>query len=326
MKNHRQSVTLSSESYAILISDLFKFKYPKRNGKINLSGFLNDIYQNYYEEFTPDPIIKIKEIIQNIVKLGVLNAEAKSILIKMIDNKIHFNTHSNTINESKTIKLLLNNENYDIVEEKYKQFDKVSIYLKNLFESYALLPKKNRELIFYKKSVNKINTALLNQNIVLIKTIDEKEILFEPYFLTWNENKNQHYLLGYEKLQSSKKVWRDNISLNIVRKILIRFDEVFDKKTIYNVDNSNLKTVYKVKLDSQGLKQFFNQFRNRPDYNKQSEDELQNNIFTFQTTEDTILLYFLKFGSNAKIIEPKETADLFKQIFKNAYENYNQQE
>lgn len=339
----RYSITLSEYMWDLILKDMQDFNHPKRNQTDNLSGFLNQIFINHYQSINFNPVSLIKRRMDSLIKK--IPSRHYNYINGLLQEVERYNENLSSasyysIAKNKTFNFLMNKETRDVIElvdlESYK--NRVSYYLKSVFQSYAVLTKIQREQIYFKNTLSVLNRAIEKGIIVKIKTIDGSVIIFHPYEY-YEYKENSILILGYKELNSlafeKDELYLKKVHLYLKNIQLIQLtDRSFSldrkKQSISNFDEfkkTNLSdekiNKYIVQLDKQGIKQYQNQYLNRPTYEKQSINDFKQGIFTFKITESELLKYFLNFGPNAKILEPKETAELFREIFRLAYLQYN---
>lgn len=333
----RYSITLSEHIWDLISNDMQDFNYPKRNQVDNLSGFLNQVFINHYQSVNLNPVSLIKRRIDTLNKDKVIPSGHYNYINNLLqeverynDNLSSIGHHSNTKN--KTFNFLINKDTRDIIElvDLYPYKKRVSYYLKSVFQSYTQLTKIKREQIFFKDTLNILNHAIEKGIVVKLKTIDGAIKMFHPF--EYYEYKEKAILiLGYIELSSSilekAHIYLKNIqSIQLTDKTISietrnQSAYIFDEFKKSNLSDAKIHK-FVVKLDQQGIQQYQNQYLNRPTYEKQSLSDINQGIFTFKITEAELLKYFLSFGPNAKILEPIETAELFKEVFRLAHLQY----
>lgn len=330
----RFSLTLSKQAYDVITSDISRFNYPKRNNQVNLSGFLNEIFEKYYDKVNDIH----KEVLATINSVLSQNyAKLDSETIQSLKNGLVKIVYSHSIESvadkgSVTTKFLVNKKNASIINAGTARYNFTSIsnYLRSLFESYAKLPIIEREGVFYSDVISKLEDAIKRGKKVRIKLIDGDLFTYRPHGIFKSMTNQVHELVGDVEKEDSfsdgtSAKYSEFRRIKILRiAVVLNTEELFTLNQNINIDTYSKaeKEIFVVQLSEKGVEQLRRQYENRPKYLTQTSEEKNNNIFRFESDIKSMLYYFLKFGHNAKIISPKETVDLFRDVFKYALEQY----
>jgi hypothetical protein len=328
-RNPRQMITISEEAYATINFDMDRIKFPKRNNKPNFSGFLNQVLENYNYTLETNPI---EEIIKTI---DARKNSIDGLTYKVLMSKIKTLKEKYKIRENNTLKkstnILLNKSNYNSLYAKLSSLledVKWGTYLSDIFESYAKLKIPTRESIIFKQHFDILNKSIKEGKQLKIQLNNDQSYIVEPYRM--NADDNNGYIiraLAINNQLNQAPYYYYSFNLTSIKFLGFTGNDFTTQRHVFDhLDSKKQESknqIFTVHLTEEGIKQFSNQITNRPQMKKQSQEDIKNNIYRFESTFEKIFLYFVKFGSNAKIIEPKETRDMFQRFYKLAYENYN---
>lgn len=329
----KQRFSLSQYAYAIIKSDMLRFEYDKRGQKDNLGGFLNSLLFNLYNH----PIIseyplynKIEKIIDayftEIVNAkGIQNYQKKSF-VKALSNRITPEISSDRYKDldkkdNEQVIFRIDNANLSILKtlSESEYFDhRLSKYLNFIFESYSRQSSSIREQILNRVTCEKVIDAIKEKVLISIEFKDGSVHRIIPYELYEDPKTSFNYLLG---IQDSIKT-PIRVRLSSIKHMSVHYSEKRSENPTYdiaikNMHGANPLSKFIIELNPFGENQLNNQVEGRPKF-----DKLNDGRYQFFSTENEILYYFIKFGPNAKIIEPVETKQKFITIFELSLKNY----
>jgi hypothetical protein len=331
--DYRVHINLSNFAWNILNEDMFNFIRDDLN---NLSGFINDIFLNFYSEANSSIAYKCDELSSHYEEL----LSEKSISAKLDPSILYSLIDVVTANYKKQITSIINDypkERYrkiklrknvaSILEESDESLyydNNVGNYLKAIIEEYARLPFLYRENIICKHNYEIINTALRNNKQIRISVRSGKDFEILPYKILNDRLGIFSYLVGIDA--ESKQTVSYRIS-KAKMKLLSKSSKITTelKKTISEkISISDVSFLTKdvtrivVELDEYGIQNYNNQLHMRPNY----IELIDSNKFVFNCSTDQIKFYFLKFGSSAKVLEPESLAKSFYKFYKYALSRY----
>lgn len=354
--NSRQNPNLSNSAYEVINGDMKDFS---NGSKLSQSGFLNTIFRNFFQDADASISQRYMDKQDELAELF------SSPEFKSIDKKITEKYISRILDDyqkklvakawshekGKVIKFILNKGNTDIIRESvesvYYPISNISAYLKAIFEEYAAKPMYEREQIYFKETVDMIQSAIAQKKclkISLLGTIDSKSkkthsrmFLVRPYKIVQDSARMFNYLVCYSeeiKLENQETLPRKIVCYRISRICEKRihssksgFISQEDKEAI-DIAISEKGPQFlagetvslKVRFTDKGVEYLNRQLYMRPGDFKEVEEE--TNTYVFRCTEFQAQNYFFKFGADAEIIEPLETRERFLQCYKCAYELY----
>ncbi len=349
----RQHINLSNHAMNIIESDMIRFNNDCELK--NRSGFMNIIIKNYFDDFPLSRKIALKQI-QAIQKASenvdrkvksktefnkeltnlIVNEFSKEIMKKLIQE------YTNKYSNESQFKLKLNKENVELLlsVEDAKFFNYyaprkagVSFLIKVLLESYSLLTREQRERIFFKQTLEIVESAIKNRHIIRFK--DEGNIRKAiPLSVHKPKVKESIELVIVEKGEDNVGML-DNITIKHLASCNLREEksetfkksdsEHFERMIKYFFEDRETKSnrldeIFTVEFTEFGLRRFIYEEDRLPIIGIQ--DASNEKIYTFKTNETLMFMNLFKFGSQAQIISPVEARDRFKKLYKASYEAY----
>lgn len=224
--------------------------------------------------------------------------------------------------EKTTIQFNLNKVNlenyYSILEENNIQVE--AEFFRRVFYTYTSKNQNEREKFIFEDILKKIDYSIKEKRTMRITFIDGKNTKITPYYLGSSKLKLSNYLFSYDHNLREYK----NYKLCYIKSVFILQEEghggdrKFIKEVISNFDPFLSKGKYiSVALTPKGV-EMLNQLKtNRP---KIIGNE--GNIYRFECSHEKARRYFTYFLAEARITEPAELADWFKEELYKAYKNY----
>lgn len=309
-----------------LNDDMLIFGFYKNNGTINKNKFLNILMKNYfpiYDKLATSYIDKYTKIMNSHVIDSKLCNEIINSLIA--SNKLFSYNKEEKLSSSINFKPANSNIHIlNIISSKYLNFQSLSSFFRNLIERYLSLPQYKREQIIYSDTYELINEAISNKRkIIVCFNGKKKEII--PYKLVNNKEEIYNYLIGLASNDKSGAI----LSLH-----LYKIDYVYIKPEKFIIDDLDQEKLEKViyhspqfpfyfeekcsiRLTPDGIKLYNKKYLNRP-----TPYKIENDTYYFDCSFMQILIYFFSFGKDAKILEPEQLRNKFKDKYLEALTNY----
>ena len=350
----KQHLNLSAATWLVVEEDIKNFS---NGAKYNLAGFLNRIFLNFYQDAEAtisQRILKRNEELSKIFSAKEFKSMDKKItevhIKKILDAyKKELITKATNYQKGQAIKFRINKENVEILresEEKEYYKDTIGLYLKAIFEEYATKPMYEREMIYFKNIVDDIQSAISQKKKIklsILKRINPdshefytRKFYISPYKIINDKARMFNYVVGYSeesmpdgslapKMAACYRISRiERLSIissaggfiskadqNAIEKMIAEKGPQFLAGEVIEI---------KVKFTDKGIENFHSQLYMRPsDYEKADGEE---NTYIFMCTEFQALNYFFKFGRDAEILSPQNTRDKFIKRYKDAYEQY----
>jgi len=345
----RQHINLSSDAKMVIEGDMIKFNddYELKNR----SGFMNTIISNYYDAFPLSPSVALKQLetLYNSLKQDDLGKKVVQAVVDEFSKEIMKNIieeYSNKYPTEFQFKLLLNKENMNILEnlEEAKYFHQyaprsgVSFYIKVILESYATLKREERERIYFKETIEKIERSIKRKSLIRFKD-DGETIKVTPMYIYKPHNQQSLEVLvmfndgvtssgEFVKMDGFKiKYLHDNGVKDLKEKAISHLfpdDDIVElmKKAVREKSSKSKKPVleFKIRFTEGGLLRFIAEEDNIPMVG--IPDPNDENMVICKTTETSIFNHLFKYGAQAQIISPLNARERFMKLFKVSYEAY----
>lgn len=303
-----------------ITEDMNAFNFSNKN------NFLNVLLKNYfptYDNIANKQIEKCSKIVNNHISNQTRATEIINDLIKSDplfaftkkDSLKHFISFKPTIYNKKIINMIYN---------KYLNYQSLSSFFRNMIDKYFSLPQYKREQIMCLDNYTLIQEAIESNRIITISIKGEtKEVV--PYKLVTNKEEIYNYLICFSTNQPQ---------FHISSYRLYKIDHIYLQQQKANISESQLELLDKVsstypqfpfskhensviQLSPQGVKLYASKYLNKPIPYK-----IENDLYYFDCAHSQILFHFFSYGKDAKIIEPAELKEIFKQEYLAAYETY----
>ena len=320
----------------ILLKDMERFEFFKKDGSLNKNEFYNTLIVNYYEAYQKDN----SEIFDHIQKTLKNNTKWDEFKTNDISYQIlsFVETKTNKLDGPKSevalsMKPTKNSSTViNYIQNYLVKYTTLSNYFRNLFASYSLLPQDRRERIIFKKNFEVLEEAIkTNRKVYFTTTNKDAPHVASPYTIANSKEELFNYLLAdYNNLPFSFRVGR-------LRKLVILNEQSsFNKRNIpifekmikfgpqfaYEVKEPEIEI--KVLLTERGKEMYKSMYLHRPRYTKIDGDH-----YYFDCSRSQAYQYFSRFGRNAIIESPKTlTTDIHKfyAIANKAYNKLNKNE
>ena len=340
----RQHIGLSLYSFRVIENDMISFNYDKT--RRNHSGFLNIIFNHYYEAATfslPKLVELHNQWMADLYSIDQFKRNfsgKKAILDDILLERRMFDAIKGLPKYPKDhpFKWKIDKQNATIIEglDEAKFFADygMSLYLKAIFEEYCRLSFPERERIFFKDKISLIEEAIAKKRMIKISTIEGEKIEIAPYKTYTAHNKLHCELVGIEHTREMESYAIVNIAIMDIEKIKMLISKssstvsrlgniMEDITTRPEVASSSTRIqTFRIKFTETGLKQYMNDIDHRPYGTMATEDDREKLIFTFTCLESEIVYYFFKYGALFQVLEPTETREIMKSLYEEAYKNY----
>ncbi len=316
-------VNLPKEIYTTICNDMDSFEFKKENGSINKNKFINQLLENYYEEF----LLQEEELEKRIRSILKVNKNSN------VDNLISL-INTSEIKKSEqnydySIQFLISKSNekiYQIIEKYYLRERSISQYFREMLISYCSHSQWQRERYLFKKNAELILTAIKEKKKIIFSGIKGETIIIDPYKLKTTKEELYNYLIGYvdtkkggrmlisRKLYKITEIHMTNEPFSFTDKELNHLDDTIEHGAQFPINEDSLTIL---ELTSEGEKNYHNFYLNRPSYFKK-----EGNMYYFNCSYNQIEFYFFRFGEQVKIISPSHLQRKFKRKYYAALNNY----
>lgn len=346
----RQHINLSKHAYETIKSDSITF-----SGGLNLSGIINRIFLNYYEQS--------KAAISNQAKLQELRLrelipetdDNSQIIHLIVDNYSKDAIQSSlALPKDIALKIRLQNEVYDLlypsegIDWPEKSFyPSPGSFLKAVLEDYATLSFYKREAIYYKQTIDTISSVIdsLKHPLLAITYVSAqgnlRQFIVKPFLLSSEAQGNYNYLIGKSASFDADKDFINAVfRISRIKKIKV-YAESRGSGRINNSEKKELSSLIAekgiaflsgdseeiiVSLTPNGIQQFQSIIHLRPLPTKIEYLEDGSAHYHFNCTVAQISYYFFQFGDNARIIKPTFLEEQFRRRYQLAYQSYSNKE
>ncbi len=303
---------------SILSKDMERFEFYKKDGSLNRNEFYNTLIVNYYEQYEENQSAIFTHVTDSIHERTALKdqdiSDIAAAILQYVDVRT-FQLDRQKFDVAVSMKpTRKSSDDIQYIQDCLLGNSTLSNYFRNMFASYSLLPQDKREMIIFKQNFELIKEAIEKDRKIYFTTAkSEKPHIVSPYSVANSKEELFNYLLcKYNDLPYSFRVSRiKQIKvLNETRDLTEKIVEVLDRMAKFGPQFSyEIKKPHcpiKVKLTDKGLKQYRSMYLHRPEYFKNEGD-----IYYFDCSRSQAFQYFLRLGSNAIVLEPKDlVADL----------------
>jgi hypothetical protein len=348
----RQHINLSTDAMIVIEGDMIKFNNDYTLS--NKSGFMNTIISNYYDSYPLSKRVALKQLetLYKSLKQDDLGRKVVQAVVDEFSQEIMkniINEYSNKYPSEIQFKIKLNKENINILEnlEEYQYFHEfaprsgVSFYIKMILESYAVLKREERERIYFKETIEKIERAIVRKSLIKFKyegviTKVTPMYIYKPQ----NQQSLEVYVMFNDGIMSDQesvmmdglkiKYLKENDLRDLKEKAVSRLQPTKEiiklmKNLITEKENTSKKPTleFKIKFTNSGLNRYIIEEDNIPIVGIQ--DPADENIVTFKTTETKIFHHLFKFGAQAQILSPIDARERFMKLYKVSYLVYSEE-
>ena len=349
----KQHINLSMYASQTIDEDRKAFS----NGEdFTLGGILNRIFLKFHERADASIYERCQDKREEYEKLfyskefdAMDRIMTDAYIDKLVeDYKMALIKKSRSYEKGKSIKMNLNKDPLDALRmshnAEYYEYGTIGLYLKAIFEEYAVKPMHEREAIIFSDAVEKINSAKDQKKRMKISYIgngqrpdDAWQFYFMPYGIFRDKANLFNYAVGYSqrimpdgtldkwgigcfrisRIGESSRVISKSFHLSKEERNAI--ERAMAEKGVAYL-SGDIKEI-KVRFTEEGLRQFHRHLFQRPNDYKVAEDT--RNVYIFRCTVFQAEHYLFKFGKEAEVIEPVALRDRLVTRYHEAYLSYN---
>ena len=296
----------------ILLKDMERFEFYKKDGGFNKNEFYNTLIVNYYKQYQENQ----SSLFEHIKKTINSEIDSSDFVVNDIANKIleYVDLKTNKLDEQKSeITLSIkptkkSSDVFDFIQNYCIGNSTLSSYFRNLLASYTLQPQDKRERIIFKHNFELIEEAIkTNRKIYFTTTNKDAPHVASPYTIANSKEELFNYLLAdYNEFPYSFRVGRlrNIVILNEQRQLLDRNIPIFEKMIEYGpqfaYEIKNPADEIQVSLSERGKAMYQSMYLHRPRYSK-----IEGDVYYFNCSRQQAYQYFSRFGHNAIVIKPK---------------------
>lgn len=306
-------IYVSEEMHVQLCSDAERFKVVKRDGKVNMNLFLNDLIINYLQEYA-DRIDQTAMILLKSMDAHLFSAKKKEY--ERIARKAAFDmitkgsTYSGDL--KKRFSVTIRSTSVDLICEaifRSTGTSDVSAFLRGLFAQYLTLPIYKRELVIYKAAAERIQRIIDRGNkLIYTYGVNNRARQFNPYAITHSKDEIHNYLAGQ---QDNERHFNTVIRLNNIKHIedtgepvsfTENFRECYEAMVRNGIQYGNIDAVVirRVHLTEEGVRRYEYRYTDRPEPVSKEQCEDGTWIYSFDCSLQQLESYFSPFMKNAE--------------------------
>ena len=352
----KYKIYIPEEMRLRLLNDAELFDFYKKDGSINLNGFLKELLLQYFDEYRETKERLLDTILSDLSAFSSISREDADAIADKIMNTylrrperdiVHFtqgtrskraslrsagNAHSELKSErNAAITLTVSGRSLNImcsIESNMLSRVSLSQYLNDFFSSYLSISRKDRERILFQDIFEELNTAIRKNSIIRFTSTSAPNVIFtvQPYCIAASKEEQCNYLLCLDNETGIPRSFR----VSRIRALYSSSDKFIPNESrkleLQEIARRSPQSTSKgieaeVRLTEKGLQKFHFITKNRPDVLKK-----EGNTLYFNWPKTQLEEYFHRFGKEAVILEPDECRESMRIFYKKAWEAYRKKE
>ena len=352
----KYKIYIPEEMRLRLLNDAELFDFYKKDGSINLNGFLKELLLQYFDEYRETKERLLDTILSDLSAFSSISREDADAIADKIMNTylrrperdiMHFtqgtrskraslrsagNAHSELKSErNAAITLTVSGRSLNImcsIESNMLSRVSLSQYLNDFFSSYLSISRKDRERILFQDIFEELNTAIRKNSIIRFTSTSAPNVIFtvQPYCIAASKEEQCNYLLCLDNETGIPRSFR----VSRIRALYSSSDKFIPNESrkleLQEIARRSPQSTSKgieaeVRLTEKGLQKFHFITKNRPDVLKK-----EGNTLYFNWPKTQLEEYFHRFGKEAVILEPDECRESMRIFYKKAWEAYRKKE
>lgn len=345
----KYKIYIPEEMRLRLLNDAELFDFYKKDGSVNLNGFLKELLLQYFDEYRETKERLLDTIMSDLSTFSSISHEDADAIADKIMNTylrrperdIHArrttagsvrNTRSASKSErNAAITLTVSGRSLNIMRSiESNMLSRVSLsqYLNDFFSSYLSISRKDREKILFQDTFLELNVAIQKNSVIRFSSTSAPELHFTvcPYFIAASKEEQCNYLLCLDNETGIPRSFRisriralysssDKFIPNESRKLELQ--EIAERSP----QSTSKGIEVEVLLTEKGLQKFHFITKNRPDVLKK-----EGNTLYFNWPKTQLEEYFHRFGKEAVILSPDDCRESMRIFYKKAWEAYRKKE
>lgn len=352
----KYKIYIPEEMRLRLLNDAELFDFYKKDGSINLNGFLKELLLQYFDEYRETKERLLDTILSDLSAFSSISRDDADAIADKIMNTylrrperdtLHFtqdtlarqtaagstrNTRSTLKSErNAAITLTVSGRSLNIMHSiESNMLSRVSLsrYLNDFFSSYLSISRKDREKILFQDTFLELNAAIQKNSIISFSSTSAPELHFTvcPYFIAASKEEQCNYLLCTDYASGIPRTFR----ISRIHALFTSSDKFLPdesrkaelEKIAGRSPQSASKSVEaKVLFTDKGMQKFHLVTKNRPDVLRK-----EGNTLYFHWPKLQLESYFRRFGKEAVIVSPDECRESMRFFYKKAWEAYRKKE
>ena len=326
----KYKIYIPEEMRLRLLNDAELFDFYKKDGSVNLNGFLKELLLQYFDEYRETKERLLDTILSDLSAFSSISREDADAIADKIMNSYMRNTEFKS-ERNAAITLTVSGRSLDIMHSiENNMLSRVSLsqYLNDFFSSYLSISRKDRERILFQDIFEELNTAIRKNSIIRFTSTSAPNVIFtvQPYCIAASKEEQCNYLLCTDHASGIPRTFR-----------ISRIHALFTSSDKFLPDESRKAELQeiagrspqaasksveaKVLFTDKGMQKFHLVTKNRPDVLKK-----EGNTLYFHWPRLQLEAYFRRFGKEAVILEPDECRESMRFFYKKAWEAYRKKE
>ena len=326
----KYKIYIPEEMRLRLLNDAELFDFYKKDGSVNLNGFLKELLLQYFDEYRETKERLLDTILSDLSAFSSISREDADAIADKIMNSYMRNTEFKS-ERNATITLTVSGRSLDIMHSiENNMLSRVSLsqYLNDFFSSYLSISRKDRERILFQDIFEELNTAIRKNNIIRFTSTSASKVIFtvQPYCIAASKEEQCNYLLCTDHASGIPRTFR----ISRIHALFTSSDKFLPdesrKAELQEIagrspQSASKSIEAKVLFTDKGMQKFHLVTKNRPDVLKK-----EGNTLYFHWPRLQLEAYFRRFGKEAVILEPDECRESMRFFYKKAWEAYRKKE
>ncbi len=306
----KYKIYIPEEMKMRLTNDAELFEFKKKDGSINLNGFLKELLINYFDIYREKRAKLLSTITADLASLDSVSKKDADTITKKILNT-YIKTDTPRAERSAAITLTVSGQSQNImrsIENNLLTDSSMSQYINDLFTSYLSISRNKREEIIFHEVFDEVRAAISNHSIITFSSTSVTDLVFtvRPYIIAPSKEEQCNYLLCVDRDRNFLRTFR----ISRIR-ALFTTSEIFapDEDTrlqLQEIASRSPQSASKsikaeVHLTDRGVHKFDVIVKNRPDVLRK-----EGNVYYFDWPKHLLEEYFRRFGYDAIIVSPPE--------------------
>ena len=195
----KYKIYIPEEMRLRLLNDAELFDFYKKDGSVNLNGFLKELLLQYFDEYRETKERLLDTILSDLSAFSSISREDADAIADKIMNSYMRNTEFKS-ERNAAITLTVSGRSLDIMHSiENNMLSRVSLsqYLNDFFSSYLSISRKDRERILFQDIFEELNTAIRKNSIIRFTSTSAPNVIFtvQPYCIAASKEEQCNYLL-----------------------------------------------------------------------------------------------------------------------------------
>lgn len=340
-------IRISYRAYETILQDISEFQNIPQ--KEQISSFLNRMLKSFWTEAESTIAENKPKIYQKYLAWLTDSGQAEETALNLTEKELKANReHIRQLYaqpkkaNGQNFKLIMTKSTREFLEKSQENElyeENVADYLAALIQEYTVLPREERERIFFKDIYQKITHCIKEQHQAEI-TIQNKNYLIKPFQIATNGFLPYYYIIGYAHLKDSGLFSEEKLLSFRLQRIQSAEEKEEISYTFTNFQKSELKTLLKmpvkmtylageeekilIRLTENGYRLYRHVILSgRPAYLEKTPVPDGGVQLTFFCTKEQIYQYFIRLGKEAEILAPSDLRERFADLHQTAVQYYN---